>query len=62
MLNFIQGVLVCLFIVFVVLILSDQAPQDNTEARIYCDMQQIYQDTNGEFGWPDYRSDIECSK
>jgi hypothetical protein len=39
---------------------QDQAPQDNPEARVYCEMRKIFDDTNGKFGWPNYRSEIEC--
>lgn len=26
----------------------------------YCEMVQIYIDSKGEFGWPDYRGNGEC--
>jgi hypothetical protein len=57
MLKFVMGMSVG--IVLLALIFSEP---DDYQARIYCDMRQIHKDTNGEFGWPDYRSDIECSK
>ena len=25
------------------------------EAGVYCEMVELFQDTNGEFGWPDYK-------
>jgi hypothetical protein len=58
MLKFIIGILVGIVIASV--LVSEQAPQDNPEARQYCEMRKIFDDTNGEFGWPDYRSEIEC--
>jgi hypothetical protein len=54
MLGFAAGVMVMLAIV------SNQVIQDNPEARVYCEMRKIFDDTNGEFGWPNYRSEIEC--
>jgi hypothetical protein len=54
MLGFAAGVMVMLAIV------SGQAPQDNPEARVYCEMRKIFDDTGGDFGWPNYRDDIEC--
>jgi hypothetical protein len=58
--DFIKGFLVCLFFVSLVLLFADQAPQDNPEARVYCEMRKIFDDTGGEFGWPNYRSEIKC--
>jgi len=60
MFKFMMGVAVG--VVLLALIGKDTASQDNPEARIYCDMRQIHKDTNGEFGWPAYRSDIKCIK
>jgi hypothetical protein len=61
MLRFIQGFLVCWLIVFSVWFLNGQAPLENPEARVYCEMRKIFDDTNGEFGWPNYRKEIECT-
>jgi hypothetical protein len=58
--EFIKGFLVCLCFVSLVLLFADQDPQDNPEARVYCEMRKIFDDTGGEFGWPNYRDDIEC--
>jgi hypothetical protein len=62
MIDFIFGVLIGIVIVciFNAHQAPDQAPQDNPEARVYCEMRKIFDDTNGEFGWPNYRSEIEC--
>jgi len=57
MLKFMMGMSVG--IILLGLIVEDT---DDYQARQYCDMRQIHKDTNGEFGWPAYRSDIECSK
>jgi hypothetical protein len=58
MLKFIIGILVGIVIAGV--LVSKQAPQDNPEARVYCEMRKIFEDTGGEFGWPNYRDDIKC--
>jgi hypothetical protein len=60
MFKFTFGVAVGVMILSI--IIRAETPQDNPEARVYCEMRKIFEDTNGEFGWPDYRSDIECSK
>jgi hypothetical protein len=56
MLNFMFGMSVGIFLLALLAI----SEQDNAEARQYCEMRKIFDDTNGEFGWPDYRSEIEC--
>ena len=28
------------------------------EAQLYCEMVQTYKDTNGQYGWPDYRGEF----
>jgi hypothetical protein len=58
MLKLIIGILVGIVIASV--LVSKQAIQDNPDARVYCEMRKIFDDTNGEFGWPNYRNDIEC--
>ena len=48
-----------LFVVCVAL-LSSMPPEPNPE-DLYCEMTQLYKDTGGEFGWPDYNSKyINC--
>jgi hypothetical protein len=56
MFNFMFGMSVGIFL----LALLAGSEQDNSEARVYCEMRKIFDDTNGEFGWPNYRSEIEC--
>jgi hypothetical protein len=61
--EYIIGVLTGIIIGILVmgkLIPQEKAPQDNPEARVYCEMRKIFDDTNGDFGWPNYRSEIEC--
>lgn len=51
--------LMFLFVVCVEL-LSSMPPEPNPE-DLYCEMTQLYKDTGGEFGWPDYNSKhISC--
>jgi hypothetical protein len=51
--------LMFLFVVCVEL-LSSMPPEPNPE-DLYCEMTQLYKDTGGEFGWPDYNSKhINC--
>ena len=52
---------------FLVLCLSivsgDKAPEDQTEHELHCEMVQIWNDTNGEYGWPDYNNTAtDCQK
>ena len=51
--------LMFLFVVCVEL-LSSMPPEPNPE-DLYCEMTQLYKDTGGDFGWPDYNSKhINC--
>jgi hypothetical protein len=58
MINFMLGTL--LGILVAVSLCYENELQDNPEARVYCEMRKIFDDTNGDFGWPNYRSEIEC--
>jgi hypothetical protein len=58
--DLIQCAILSAGIVTLMLVFKNQAPQDNPEARVYCEMRKIFDDTGGEFGWPNYRNDIEC--
>jgi hypothetical protein len=35
---------------------GDAAPQDTSEQDLHCEMVQIWTETNGEYGWPDYNN------
>jgi hypothetical protein len=59
--DLIQCAILSVGIVTLMLVFKNQAPQDNPEARVYCEMRKIFDDTGGEFGWPNYRSEIECT-
>jgi hypothetical protein len=58
--EFIIGVIFGIIVAITLGLSLKQAPQDNPEARVYCEMRKIFDDTGGEFGWPNYRNDIEC--
>jgi hypothetical protein len=62
--DLIQCAILSVGIVTLMLVFKNQASQDNQqdnpEARVYCEMRKIFDDTNGDFGWPNYRDDIEC--
>jgi hypothetical protein len=58
--DLIQCAILSVGIVTLMLVFKNQAPQDNPEARVYCEMRKIFYDTGGDFGWPNYRNDIEC--
>jgi hypothetical protein len=50
--------LMFLFVVCVEL-LSSMPPEPNPE-DLYCEMQQLYIETGGDFGWPAYNKSINC--
>jgi hypothetical protein len=50
--------LMFLFVVCVEL-LSSMPPEPNPE-DLYCEMQQLYIETGGDFGWPAYNKAIKC--
>lgn len=37
------------------LTLGDNKP-DTSEQQLHCEMVQLYTETNGEYGWPDYNN------
>jgi hypothetical protein len=42
----------------IVVILGSMTDEDLTRDRdLYCEMVQLYDSTNGQYGWPDYRDD-----
>jgi len=46
----------CVVAIFFALLMA--LPEGNpaeVEAGVYCEMVEMFQDTNGEFGWPDYK-------
>lgn len=50
--------LVCGFIIVAMLVNNPDEPDDLTKAETtYCEMVQQFKETNGQFGWPDYRGD-----
>lgn len=55
----VEGTLFVLMILFASLwllwVLETEQPEP-WQARQYCEMVQLYKDSNGENGWPDYRS------
>jgi len=44
------------------LVVGDDAPT-TSEQELHCEMVQLYTETNGEFGWPDYNNTAaSCDK
>ena len=40
-------------------LLSSMPPEPNPE-DLYCEMTQLFKDTGGELGWPEYNKHINC--
>jgi len=41
----------------VVVVVSSMTDEDLTRERdLYCEMLHLYESSNGEYGWPDYRN------
>ena len=38
---------------------SDRELQEEDDLY-YCEMRKIYEETNGEYGWPPYRENFNC--
>lgn len=34
--------------------------EQNNQASLYCEMTQIYKETNGQYGWPEYKENAKC--
>lgn len=51
--------LACGLVVMIGLVNNPDEPDALTkEAQTYCEMVQAYKETNGRFGWPDYRGNF----
>ena len=50
--------------VFILLVMTIIFPieNENEEQEVYCEMVELFKQTGGEFGWPDYKEnfDSEC--
>jgi hypothetical protein len=49
--------LVCGFIVVIAMVNTPERGLTK-EAQLYCEMVQTYKDTQGQYGWPDYRGEF----
>jgi len=53
-----------IFLIVVLISLGVAGNADNKEAvrhqSIYCEMTELYRDTGGDLGWPEYDSNINC--
>ncbi|BAO20644.1 hypothetical protein [Pseudomonas phage PPpW-3] len=49
--------MVCAFATLVVLVNAPEQRADelDKDQSLYCEMVQTFKDTNGQYGWPDYR-------
>jgi len=34
--------------------------EEQAQLNRYCDMVDAWQDSNGEYGWPPYRENVDC--
>lgn len=50
--------LVCGFVVIIGLVNNPEHHERTKEAQLYCDMVQTYKNTQGQYGWPDYRGEF----
>lgn len=41
-------------VVIILLVISAGGEQDPNPTDQYCEMVQVHQETDGEYGWPDY--------
>ena len=42
-------------LLWVFVILGTNVPQDPSPSNHYCDMVEIHQQSDGEYGWPDFK-------
>jgi hypothetical protein len=47
--------LLALALIILAFVFGDGAP-DTSQQDLHCEMVQIWNETNGEFGWPDYNN------
>lgn len=55
-------VLYVLFFCIIVFTLTSEADYqaEQQQLNIYCEMVEIYQNTNGQYGWPAYDGTAQC--
>lgn len=59
--EFAQGVVIGLLIVIALLTAMRFELEDDRQAeREYCEMRALYEATNGEYGWPEYKDSVQC--
>jgi len=39
---------------------SPDTIEEKAQLNRYCDMVDAWQDSNGEYGWPPYRENVDC--
>ena len=59
--KFTQENIVCIFVVSLFIMTACVAGtmeygDEERQQKLYCDMYKIFQESNGEYGWPDYNS------
>lgn len=53
---------VCLATFFIMLLIvnnMDMRTQAD-EQNLYCEMVELFEQSKGEFGWPDYQKNVDC--
>lgn len=59
-----HGVLIILFGVFllsaVVIVSTLDKRSEQNQASLYCEMVAEYKASNGEYGWPAYKGEMQC--
>ena len=54
---------IAMFVIAAIAIMAVNAafPGDPPKKSNYCEMVEIYKDSGGEFGWPDFRGNYESA-
>lgn len=55
--DFIKVIAVMVFASAVIWVAATNGDELSQEQRLYCEMVQIHKESNGNYGWPDFRSD-----
>ena len=50
---------VALFVLAACVVSTMDYEDENRQEQLYCDMFRIYQESNGEYGWPDYNKNAK---
>lgn len=47
------------FVLFMLVVMPDGDDAEQQQS-LYCEMTKTFKETNGEYGWPEYKENVKC--